>query len=565
MNRWEEENLISRIKEIREKNTKEANIFDQAKSWPFQEARNLLKHIERKGKKPGDLVTFETGYGPSGAPHIGTFGEVVRTLWVMRAFRELTDNAYPIRLIMFSDDYDAMRKVPDDMPEWMAEHLGKPLTAVPNPYVDGKGSSFDSFGRANNFKLVDFVADILIDYDPQMQIKFAEKADAVIDEPGVYFCSSTDFYVSGRFNEMLDRVWDNHDAIQAIMLPTLGEERAATYSPFMPVVPPQWGEVQVLQVPVELANEHEIRFIPPAHTDSLIPVVSSIHNGLTKLQWKVDWAMRWTYFDVDYEMSGKDLIDSVKASGQICRAIGGTPPLNLTYELFLDEHGAKISKSKGNGFTVENWLRYGNMSSLMLFMFQNPKSAKKLYREIVPGMVDQALKHRNAEITPDNPLWHFRVEKLKPFQSDLTYQLLLNLAVVSQAQSTLDLTSYLQQTREISMGDDQVLASIGDKVINYARDKGLFSRERRRPTEQEAAAFRELAARFTMMMENMDAEAFQYQVYEVGKAHGFENLRDWFKALYECLLGSSDGPRFGAFTAAYGLANTIKLLRQYED
>lgn len=554
MNRWEEENLISRIKEIREKNAKEANIYEQAKSWPFQEARNLLKHIERKGKKPGDLVTFETGYGPSGAPHIGTFGEVVRTLWVMRAFRELTENAYPIRLIMFSDDYDAMRKVPDDMPEWLEEHLGKPLSAVPNPYVDGKGSSFDSFGRANNFKLVDFVADILIDYDPDMQIKFAEKDDAVLNEAGVYFCSSTDFYVSGRFNDMLDRVWDNHDAIQAIMLPTLGTERAATYSPFMV----KGNDGTLIQNGVTLD-------VVRGYVQVGDRAVAKIHDGGTKLQWKVDWASRWTYFDVDYEMSGKDLIDSVKASGQICRALGGTPPLNLTYELFLDEHGAKISKSKGNGFTVENWLRYGNMSSLMLFMFQNPRAAKKLYREIVPSMVDQALKHRNGEITPDNPLWHFRVKQLAPFQSDLTYQLLLNLAVVSQAQSTQDLVSYLQQTREISMGDDQVLASIGDGVINYARDKGLFSRERRQPTDQERAAFRELAARFTMMMENMDAEAFQFQVYEVGKAHGFENLRDWFKALYECLLGSSDGPRFGAFTAAYGLQNTIRLLKQFED
>lgn len=528
-------------------------MFDQAKSWPFQEARALLAHIEKKGKKPGDLVTFETGYGPSGAPHIGTFGEVIRTLWVMRAFSELTGNAYPVRLIMFSDDYDAMRKVPDDMPEWMNEHLGKPLTSVPNPYGNyGDDMEGMSFGMANNMKLVDFVDNILNSYD-------GSKVGHSPNRSRVSFVSSSDYYKSGKFNDLLDRVWDNYDAIRAIMLPTLGEDRRATYSPFMPVYGDQVHQNVV--GPFMGDNGRMIKFSRGPRNRSI-----TITNGNTKLQWKVDWAMRWVHFDVDYEMSGKDLIDSVKASSQICRILGGTPPLNLTYELFLDENGAKISKSKGNGFTVEQWLTYGTVGSLMLFMFQNPRAAKKLYRDLVPQLEDQYIKLRQKlNLTCDDPTWHFQVATPPPLAADLSYSLMLNLAIVAQAENADQLLAYLMQGRDFSGTTAQFIRELAPKVIAYAKDKGLFARERREPTEKERAAFHELAERFAAMLPNMDAEHFQYQVYEVGKRHGFEPLRSWFQALYECLLGSSDGPRFGAFTQAYGLKNTIALLRQYEN
>ena len=542
-------------------------MFDSAKSWPFQEARNLLAHIEKKGKKPGDVVTFQTGYGPSGAPHIGTFGEVVRTLWVMRAFRELTAHAYPVRLIMFSDDYDALRKVPDNMPEWMNEHLGEPLSRVPNPYptMGSPAGVIDppatSFGGANNDLLVQFVDDILKTYDGSV-------VGASPSRSRVSFVSSTRFYKTGKFNELLERVWDNYEAIQAIMLPTLGADRRATYSPFMPVVPHEWGPVHVLQVPVALSRvggPRQISFVPPFYEDSQTTVFSEVTDGRAKLQWKVDWAMRWVYFDVDYEMSGKDLIDSVKASSQICRVLGGTPPLNLTYELFLDEEGAKISKSKGNGFTVEEWLEIGTPESLMLFMFQNPKAAKKLYRDLVPQLEDQLHKLlRKEEFTCDDPVWHFTTQEVRPLLSDISYSLLINLAVVGQTKDPEELFNYLGQSRSLGL-DSEFAWTLCEKVIRYAEIKGLFDRERRRPTEHEQAAFEELATRFSLMLENMTAEHYQYQVYEVGKSHGFQPLRSWFQALYECLLGSSDGPRFGAFTEAYGLQNTIALLRQHEN
>jgi lysyl-tRNA synthetase class 1 len=558
MNRWEEEALIERIRAIKAEQAKEATIFDQAKSWPFQEARSLLAHIEKKGKKPGDVVTFETGYGPSGAPHIGTFGEVVRTLWVMRAFNELTQNAYKTRLIMFSDDYDAMRKVPDDMPEWMNEYLGLPLSEVPSPYSNDPGVTqvmVDpmTFAEANNDKLCEFVDRILKDYN-------GGQVGASPDRSTVSFVSSSRYYKSGKFNEMLNRVWDNFDKIQEIMLATLGDDRKATYSPFMP----RWcGKGPVLQVKAEATGARGyIGWV----TDDGEHCGQMSHNGNAKLQWKVDWAMRWVYFDVDYEMSGKDLIDSVKASNQICRILGGTPPLNLTYELFLDENGAKISKSKGNGFTVEQWLTYGSTGSLMLFMFQNPRAAKKLYREIVPQLEDQYVKLRQkAETTPDDATWHFRVELPEPLSSDISHGLMLNLAVVAQAKQPENLLAYLMQGREFADATAAYAREMAPKVIAYATDKGLFERSRREPTEKERAAFSELATRFSLMLENMTAEHYQYQVYEVGKKHEFEPLRSWFQALYECLLGSSDGPRFGAFTVAYGLRNTIALLRQYEQ
>lgn len=525
--------------------------YVEAKSWPFQEARKLLDHITRKGKKPGDLVTFETGYGPSGAPHIGTFGEVVRTLWVMRAFDELTGNAYRTRLIMFSDDYDALRKVPEGYPEWMNDHLGKPLSSIPNPYngIDMAKANGSTFAMANNFKLSSFVDDILAIFDSS-KINFSENGFKY------RFMSSTQLYKNGVFNDMLDRIWDNYQAIQDVMLPSVGEERRATYSPFMPV------HGKVIDRGVQLDNVRGFINYPNPFPDlDASEITSSIHDGQVKLQWKVDWAMRWTFFDVDYEMSGKDLIDSVRASGQICKILGGVPPLNLTYELFLDEHGAKISKSKGTGFTVEEWLSYGTPGSLMLFMFQNPRAAKKLYRELVPQLEDQYLKLLTKDLGPDDAPWHFTTNFQTPISGDITYALLLNLAIVSQAHSESELLGYLEQGREIAHEDKAVVSALASRVLRYAQDTGCFDRVCRPPTEQEAAAFEELAVRFEAMMPPMSAEAFQYQVYEVGKAAGFEPLRDWFKALYECLLGSSDGPRFGAFTAAYGLDNTIALLR----
>jgi len=534
-------------------------MFEQAKSWPFQEARKLIDHIARKGKVAGDTVTFQTGYGPSGAPHIGTFAEVVRTLWVMKAFDALTDNAYNTRLIMFSDDYDAMRKVPDGLPEWMNDHLGKPLSTIPSPYQENAGATqmmVDqvSFAEANNDRLIAFVDNILKTYDGSV-------VGASSDRSRVSFVSSSRYYRSGRFNAMLTHVAENFNAIQDVMLPTLGEERRATYSPFLPL---REGRLtQDYCYPVTPENQPTCLVVHNNGKDFDTGIVQ-MGNGGSKLQWKVDWAMRWLYFDVDYEMSGKDLIDSVKASSKICRILGGTPPLNMTYELFLDKGGAKISKSKGNGFTIEEWLTYGTTGSLQLFMFQNPKAAKPLHAELVPKFEDEYIKLRQKELGFNDGPWFFKADGYTSEVPDIPFTLLLNLAIVAQSTNAEEIVRYLDAQRPLSIADKTWVHLMAHRVTAYATAQGLYSQNLRTPTYQEQAAFMDLADRLVLMEPGLDAEAYQFQVYEVGKAHGFDPLRSWFQALYECFLGSSDGPRFGAFTAAYGLMNTVKLLRRYE-
>jgi len=494
------------------------------------------------------VVTFETGYGPSGAPHIGTFAEVVRTLWVMKAFDALTQNAYKIRLIMFSDDYDALRKVPDGLPDWMNDYLGQPLSAIPSPYE----FSLATFSSDNNEKLIEFVDAILKSYDGSV-------VGSSPDRSRVSFVSSTEYYKAGRFNDMLDRVWDNYQAIQGVMLPTLGEERRNTYSPFMPVLD---GLVHQKAVePSHISNHRALRFVD----DLGIPCYHGIYDGKVKLQWKVDWAMRWVALGVDYEMAGKDLIDSVKASSKICRILGGIPPVGMTYELFLDEDWAKISKSKGNGFTMEEWLTYGSPESLMLFLFQNPRSAKPLHLELVPKFEDEFIKLRQDELEPNDGPWFFKAHGYHQAIPNVSFSLLVNLALVSQAKTAEELTNYLVLQYPLDPKDRTWVQLMAQRVVQYATKQGLYHQERREPNETERAAFSDLANRLSMMMPALGAEAFQYQVYEVGKDHGFQPLRLWFKALYECLLGSSDGPRFGVFIAAYGLENTIRLLRQYEE
>jgi lysyl-tRNA synthetase class 1 len=402
-------------------------------------------------------------------------------------------------------------------------------------------------------KLVDFVDNILKSYDGSVVGSSPKRSR-------VSLVSSSEYYWAGAFNDMLDQVWDNYDAIQAVMLPTLGEERRATYSAFMPVAATSG---QMIQSGVTLAHVSNYRAVQ--YTDDLgINCYHGIYDGNTKLQWKVDWAMRWVHFDVDYEMSGKDLIDSVKASSKICRILGGTPPLNMTYEMFLDETGAKIAKTKGNGFSIEQWLTYGTTGSLMTFMFQSPKAAKPLHIELVPKMEDEYIKMRQKDLGPNDAAWFFKAEGFHNQIPDISFNLLLNLVIVSQAKTADEVVRYLSQQRELPQADKAWVHLMAYRVIAYATQQGLYNRALRQPTEVEAKAFSELADRFSLMLGNMDAEAFQYQVYEVGKKYEFQPLRAWFQALYECLLGSSDGPRFGAFTVAYGLENTIRMLRQYE-
>ncbi len=535
-----------------------------AKAWPFEQARALLARVLRirlseaerdlaatlinAGKTDEAVKTlpallkpviFETGYGPSGLPHLGTFGEVARTTMVRAAFRALTDDAIPTRLISFSDDMDGLRKVPENIENKavLEADLGKPLTVVRDPF-----GTHDSFGAHNNARLQAFLDGFGFEYE---------------------FVSATDCYKGGRFDETLLVALERFDAIQKVMLPTLGEERRATYSPFLPVSPTTGRVLQVQTLERNLAKG-TIVFEDENGEKTEVPVT----GGHVKMQWKPDWAMRWTALGVDYEMAGKDLIDSVKVSSQICKILGGTPPEGFNYELFLDENNQKISKSKGNGLTMEDWLRYGAPESLSYYMFQSPKSAKKLYFDVIPKATDEYLQQLDAYPRQDenqklgNPVWHVHSGRPPQYGSPVSFSLLLNLVSAADASTKDILWGFL--SRYIPGADAQsqpLLDRLAGYAINYYEDFVKPNKAFRAPTEQERAAMLDLLARFKALPEGcQDAEVIQNEVYAAGKDGGFEPLRAWFQGLYEVLLGQSQGPRFGSFAAIFGLDRTIKLL-----
>jgi len=506
-------------------------------AWPFQEAKALLKRVGNKTPEKG-YVLFETGYGPSGLPHIGTFGEVVRTTMVRHAFSLLSD--LPTKLFAFSDDMDGLRKIPENLPnkEIISPHIGKPLTAIPDPF-----GTHDSFGAHNNARLQAFLDDFGFDYD---------------------FKSSTETYKSGGFDDALLRVLERYDDVINVILPTLGEERRATYSPFLPVCQ-KTG--QVLQVPVIERNVDAGTIVYEDVDGSKVETL--VTGGLCKLQWKVDWAMRWAALDVDYEMSGKDLIESVKQSGKICRILGATPPVNLTYELFLDENGEKISKSRGNGLSVEEWLSYAPPESLALFMYQKPKAAKRLYFDVIPRNVDDYLSHLNsfADLDDDkklnNPAWHIHQGQPPEQEVQLSYNILLNLASVCHTEDKAVLWHFISRYRPDATPETApFLDRLVGCAINYYRDFVKPAKKFRAATDRELAALTDLLASLEIMETGATAETIQTEVYEIGKRHEFENLRDWFKALYEILLGQSEGPRMGSFIALYGIDESRTLIKR---
>ncbi|SDB72078.1 lysine--tRNA ligase [Belnapia rosea] len=510
------------------------------KAWPFEEAAKVADRLAAAPKPEGGPkgALFQTGYGPSGLPHIGTFGEVARTTWVRRAFERMT--GLPARLLAFSDDMDGLRKVPDNVPNkaMLAGYLGRPLTAIPDPF-----GTHDSFGAHNNARLQAFLDTFGFDYE---------------------FASSTEYYRSGRFDAALLRMAERHEEVRGVILPTLGPDRRATYSPFLPIHP-ETGIV--MQVPMEEVRPAEDLLV---WTD---PQTGKRHGtritgGHAKAQWKADWALRWYALGVDYEMSGKDLIDSVRLSGQICRILGGTPPAGFTYELFLDEQGQKISKSKGNGLTIEEWLRYAPPESLAQFMYGQPQRAKRLFFDVIPRAVDdylanlEKLKAVSGDTHPGtNPAWHIHGGSSNDPGSPISFAMLLNLASVVNAEGPEILWGFIgRYAPGVTAESHPMLARLAEHAVAYYRDFVAPQKRHRPPGALERAALEDLLGALRTLPAESDAEAIQTLLYEVGKRHEFASLRDWFSCLYQVLLGQQEGPRFGGFVALYGIPGTIGLI-----
>ncbi|UMM64676.1 Lysine--tRNA ligase [Aristophania vespae] len=508
------------------------------KLWPFEEARKLSERVkDRDSEKP---ILLETGYGPSGLPHIGTFGEVARTTWVRQAFEAMTGRK--TRLLAFSDDMDALRKVPTNVPQqdMLQQHLGLPLSCIPDPF-----GTHESFAAHNNALLCEFLDNFGFDYE---------------------FASATKYYKSGTFDKALKRVLEVHDKIIAVIAPTLGAERRATYSPVLPIHP-ETG--RVMQVPILEVNPEAGTVVWEDETGKRFE--TSVYGGQAKMQWKADWAMRWYALGVDYEMSGKDLIESVKLSSKICRLLGKEPPVTLTYELFLDAQGQKISKSKGNGLSVEEWLRYGTTESLAQYMFQQPSRAKRLYFDVIPRATDDYLtfvqkseQQEGADLY-NNPVWFLHNGEIRHKDtSPISFTALLNLASVANAHEAATLWKFLgRYDSALSPETHPYLDRLVSHALTYFNERVKPTKVYRAPTERERKGLTDLAVALEALPVSSSPDEVQNVVFEVGKRY-FEKseLRAWFGCLYEVLLGQSEGPRFGVFAALFGLAETISLIKE---
>ena len=509
--------------------------LDKTNAWPFVEAKKILREkkisIEKKGK-----ITLQTGYGPSGLPHIGTFGEVARTAMIVNALNHLTN--LPKEIITFSDDMDGLRKVPDNVPdrELLNQNLHKPLTSIPDPF-----KKYNSFGEHNNEMLKNFLNQFKFQYN---------------------FKSSTSLYKSGFFNPALQTVFENYQGIMDIIIPTLGKERQKTYSPFLPICP-ETGVV--LEIPVLEILKEKSKIIFDNNGKKL---EVSILDGNCKLQWKVDWAMRWYALDVDFEMYGKDLIESAILSTKIIKLMGKNNPSGFAYELFLDEKGEKISKSKGNGITIDQWLEYASPESLSLFMYQNPKRAKKLYKEIVPKAVDEYLdfiekgKTQNELQLLMNPVWHVHNGKIPKEKTIMTFSMLLNLVEASNAGTKDLLWKFVKKYKKnISEIEHPIFDNLISYAIKYFKDVIKQKKKYKKPNNSEKNALKVLVSTLETCNDKMIPEDIQTKIYSVGKENGYkENLRDWFKLIYEVVFGDENGPRMGNFISFFGVNETKQLI-----
>jgi len=528
----------------------------EAKAWPFEEARKLVKRYEKSGTP--DTVLFETGYGPSGLPHIGTFGEVARTSMVRHAYRVLTGDTVKTKILCFSDDMDGFRKVPDNLPnqEMMRAHLGKPLSRIPDPF----SNEYPSFAAANNARLMAFLDRFEFDYE---------------------FASSTDYYTTGRFDGALQRMLEVYDDVMAIILPTLGEERRATYSPFLPICK-RTGKV--LQVPMT-AIDPAAGTITYSDPETGETVETGVTGGQVKCQWKADWALRWFALGVDYEMAGKDLIDSVTLASKICRALGGRPPEGFNYELFLDENGQKISKSRGNGLTIDEWLTYASPESLGLYMFQKPKTAKKLHFDVIPKAVDEyftflsAYRRQDWKARLGNPVWHMHDGQPPAIENPVLFAMLLNLVSASNAQNSDVLWGFISRyapgvTRQTHPELDELVGY----AIRYFNDFVKPTKVFRAPDDVERQALASLDDKLASLAPGADGAVIQDAILDVARA--IERYQDhkrkspdggpgvsgtFFQMLYQVLLGQDRGPRFGSFVALYGIKETRTLIAQALD
>ena len=514
------------------------SIIQATSSWPFVEARKLIKERQKIFEKKRK-ITLQTGYGPSGLPHIGTFAEVARTTMMVNAINQIID--IPTEIITFSDDMDGLRKVPDNIPnkEILEKNLHKSLTNIPDPF-----KKYKSFGEHNNEMLKKFLNEFKFNYT---------------------FKSSTDTYQKGYFNNALLLVLEKYEKIKEIILPTLGKERQKTYSPFLPVCP-ETGKV--LEVPVVEIKKKEGKII---YQNGDKTVETEVTNGKCKLQWKVDWAMRWYTFDVDYEMYGKDLIESAILSSKICQTLGKRSPNGFAYEMFLDEKGEKISKSKGNGITIEQWIKYASPESLSLYMYQNPKRAKKLYADVVPKAVDEYLICIDKFTKQDdkqkilNPVWHVHKGNPPKEKSIMPFSVLLNLVGTSNATNKDVLWKFIKKNKkDIKVSDHPILDSLIGYALKYFEDIVKPNKKYRKPNDKEKKALQDLVKRLKNCKEKMDPEDIQTIVYSVGKDNGYkENLREWFKAIYEIIFGDQDGPRMGFFISFFGIKESIELINKY--
>ncbi|MBZ0129723.1 MAG: lysine--tRNA ligase [Rhodobacteraceae bacterium] len=506
-----------------------------SKAWPFEEARRILKRYEKAPPAKG-YVLFETGYGPSGLPHIGTFGEVLRTTMIRHAFQAISD--IPTRLICFSDDMDGMRKVPGNVPnrEMLAEHLQLPLTSVPDPF-----GTHDSFGDHNNAMLRRFLDTFGFEYE---------------------FYSATEFYKSGQFDEVLLRAAERYDALMEVMLKSLREERRQTYSIFLPLHP-ETGRVLYVPLKAVDAKVGTITFDDEDGREWTLPVT----GGQVKLQWKPDFGARWAALGVDFEMYGKDHSTNTPIYDAICEILGQQAPVHFTYELFLDDKGQKISKSSGNGISIDEWLTYASTESLSYFMYLKPKTAKRLHFDVIPKAVDEYHQQLRAYAGQDwtqrlaNPVHHIHNGDVPQSHMVVPFSMLLNLASVASAEDKAGLWGFIKRyAPNASPETHPDLDAAAGFAVRYFNDFVAPTRNFRAPDEKERAAMVDLAARLRAWDGGLDGEALQTMVFAVGTEHGFEPLRDWFKALYEVLLGASQGPRFGGFIALYGVDETVALI-----